>query len=133
MGCVRDLCNQDDNKSNTDPNSAPKPVNVVKDSVELRKVAVPAKAHEGEEEPQKFELPGYITNHEGVLVRDPEISSSESSSDALPPLSDREQLPDSVYTRGPDAITISGSANIPLSARWDLPSSQSARSTKGNP
>lgn len=65
MGCVRDLCNQDDNKTNTDPNPAPKPVDVVKDNVKLRKVTVPAEAHEGEDQPKRSELPGQYQRQRG--------------------------------------------------------------------
>jgi hypothetical protein len=63
MGCVKDLCNQDDNKTNTDPNPAPKPV--VKDNVKLRKVNVPAEAHEGEDQPKRSELPGQYQRQRG--------------------------------------------------------------------
>lgn len=110
-GCVRDLRNQDDNKSNTDPNPAPKPIDVVKDSVKLKKVAVPAEAHEEEDEPQRYEPPGHVFNDKGALVRDPKISepSSSHSDDPSPgAVSDSERFPDSIYKRGRDAITTDG-------------------------
>lgn len=57
-------------------------------------------------------------NDKGALVRDPKISDPASShSDDPPPgaMSDSERFPDSIYTRGPDAINTDG---CPLKSTW---------------